>query len=136
MKLYHRICVSYRDNVCRQICASFILLTGFNNQSRNHEFWILTNCLFNHQIVFDEKNPKNTRIVKLVKKNCKHFGFVVSELVVGSNEQDIFSKRLDDLRPVSVKLSSIRVAFWLFFFENFCILIWYFFQRKNVCSGK
>ena len=36
------------------------------------------------------------------RKNSKHFGFVVSELAVGSNVQDISSKRLDNLRPAGV----------------------------------
>ena len=65
-------------------------------------------------------NPKSVKCPASISENpvplCEDSGFVVSELVVGSNEQDIFSKRLDNLRPVSVKLSSIRVAFGLFFF--------------------
>ena len=71
---------------------SIILLNKSNNKFQTYKSWNYLNYLFNQLLT-----NKKTRLVKLIlgskwSKYSLQLGFIVSQLIVGSGEQDTYRK--------------------------------------------
>ena len=75
------------------------VVIGSKNQFRNHETWIFTKVL-NQSDFFDNKTHRHVQLHYGCNScfynwltNCWKIGFIVSELIVGSGEQDIYLRK-------------------------------------------